>query len=77
MIELRDVTKVIKKNTVLNHINYMFQESNVYGLYGENGSGKTMLLRAIAGLIVPSEGEIIYNGKKLHKDISFPDNKGH
>lgn len=76
MIELRDVTKVIKKNTVLNHINYMFQESNVYGLYGENGSGKTMLLRAIAGLIVPSEGEIIYNGKKLHKDISFPDNTG-
>lgn len=76
MIELKDVTKVLKKNTVLNHVSYTFQESTVYGLYGENGSGKTMLLRAIAGLIVPTEGEVYYNGKRLHRDISFPDNTG-
>lgn len=76
MIELKHVTKVIKKSMVLNDVSYIFEEGKVYGLYGENGSGKTMLLRAIAGLIVPTEGKIISNGKKLHVDISFPENLG-
>ncbi len=76
MIELRHVTKVIKKNTVLDDISYSFENGRVYGLYGENGSGKTMLLRALSGLIVPTEGEILSDGKYLHKDISFPENTG-
>lgn len=76
MIEVKKVTKVIKKKTILDNVSYTFEEGRVYGLYGENGSGKTMLLRALAGLIVPTAGEIFYNGKKLHKDISFPDNTG-
>lgn len=76
MIELKYVTKIIKKNTVLDDVSYTFEKGKVYGLYGENGSGKTMLLRAISGLIVPTEGEILCDGKKLHKDISFPENTG-
>ena len=76
MIELKHVTKILKKNKVLDDISYAFEEGKVYGLYGENGSGKTMLLRAISGLIVPTEGEIICSGRKLHKDISFPENTG-
>lgn len=76
MIELNHVTKIIKKNTVLDDVSYTFEEGQVYGLYGENGSGKTMLLRAISGLIVPTMGEIICGGKKLHEDISFPENAG-
>ena len=76
MIELKHVTKMLKKNKVLDDVSYAFEEGKVYGLYGENGSGKTMLLRAISGLIIPTEGEIICNGRKLHKDISFPENTG-
>ncbi len=76
MIELRHVTKVMKKNVVLDDVSVTFHEGTVYGLYGENGSGKTMLLRAVSGLIVPTEGEILCDGKKLHKDISFPENTG-
>lgn len=76
MIEFKDVSKRLKTNLVLDHINYTFEEGKVYGLYGENGSGKTMMLRAAAGLIVPSEGDIVCDGKKLHRDISFPDNTG-
>lgn len=76
MIELKNVTKNIRNNLILDQVSYIFEEGKVYGLYGENGSGKTMLLRAIAGLIVPTEGEIICDGKRLHHDISFPENTG-
>ncbi len=76
MIELKHVTKILKKNTVLDDVTFSFENGRVYGLYGENGSGKTMLLRALAGLIVPTEGEVVSDGKRLHKDISFPENTG-
>jgi len=75
-IELKSINKKIKGKTVLDDISYRFESGKIYGLYGRNGSGKTMLLRAIAGLIHPTKGEIIVNDKYLHKDISFPPNMG-
>lgn len=76
MIVLNHVTKILKKNKVLDDVSYTFEDGMVYGLYGENGSGKTMLLRAIGGLIIPTKGEVISDGKYLHRDISFPENTG-
>lgn len=76
MIEIKKVNKILNKRLVLDNINYTFKDATVYGLCGHNGSGKTMLLRAIAGLIVPDTGEVIIDGKVLHKDISFPPNAG-
>ena len=48
MIQLQNVTKRIKENTVLDNVSYTFKSGFVYGLYGQNGSGKTMLLRNTA-----------------------------
>lgn len=76
MIKIENFTKIIKGKSILDNINYTFEEGTIYGLYGRNGSGKTMLLRAVAGLIFPSEGKIIFDGKVLHKDISFPPSVG-
>lgn len=76
MIQLNNVNKVIRKKTILKDINYKFENGMVYGLYGANGSGKTMLLRAISGLIVPTSGEVTIDGKILHKDVSFPPSIG-
>lgn len=76
MIELKNVNKTLSSRSVLDNINYNFEYGKVYGLCGTNGSGKTMLLRAIAGLIIPNSGEIVIDGKILHKDISFPPNVG-
>lgn len=76
MIEIKNMYKLLNKRLVLDNINYTFKDGTVYGLCGHNGSGKTMLLRAIAGLIIPDTGEVIIDGKKLHKDISFPPNVG-
>lgn len=76
MIKLDNITKKIKNTTVLKDISYTFTEGKIYGLYGRNGSGKTMLLRSISGLIVPTEGSIFIDDKQLHKDISFPSSLG-
>ena len=54
-IEVDHVTKRIRKNTVLQDVTAVMREGNIYGLQGVNGSGKTMLMRAIIGLIHPSE----------------------
>lgn len=62
-IELKNVSKKIKGKTVLEDINMFFETGTVYGLVGENGSGKTMLLRLMAGLIHPDSGSIIIDGK--------------
>lgn len=76
MVEIKNLNKTLSKRKVLDNINYTFEYGKVYGLCGHNGSGKTMLLRAISGLIVPDEGEVIIDGKLLHKDISFPPSVG-
>ena len=65
MIQLQNVTKRIKENTVLDNVSYTFKSGFVYGLYGQNGSGKTMLLRAISGLINLDSGSIFIDGEKL------------
>jgi len=71
-IEIKNYTKIIKGSTVLDNINTVFESGKIYGLKGKNGSGKTMLMRAISGLIRPSSGEVIIENEVLGRDISFP-----
>lgn len=74
-IKLENVSKKIKKATILDNISLTMEGGHVYGLKGKNGSGKTMLMRAICGLI-NTEGTVDINGKVLGKDISFPESIG-
>lgn len=74
-IELKNVSKKIKGGLVLDNINLYMESGKIYGLKGRNGSGKTMLMRAVSGLIKVS-GDVIIDDKKLGKDISFPDSIG-
>ncbi|MBD5096062.1 MAG: ATP-binding cassette domain-containing protein [Lachnospiraceae bacterium] len=71
-IELKNVTKVINRNVVLDDISYSFEGGSVYGLSGKNGCGKSMLMRCIAGLIYAEKGIVKINEDILGKDISFP-----
>lgn len=75
-IIVRDYTKRIKNTYILNKISLEFTGGNIYGITGQNGSGKTMLLRAISGLIHPTEGKVFINGKELFKEVDFPMNTG-
>ena len=70
------VTKVIGGNTVIDHISCEIPSGKITGLQGINGSGKTMMMRLIAGLIYPTEGQVVVDGAVVGKDISFPPSLG-
>lgn len=73
MIELRDVCKQFGTTQVLININASFDDGKIHGLIGRNGSGKTVLLKCICGLIRPSSGSIVISGKQIGKDIEMPE----
>lgn len=75
-IIVQNYTKKIKNNVVLDNVSVELQSGFVYGLKGVNGSGKTMLMRAICGLIYPTSGKVIIDDKVVGKDISFPESVG-
>ncbi|MGE6553313.1 ATP-binding cassette domain-containing protein [Bacillus mycoides] len=75
-IILQNVHKKIKNQTVLNDINLKLYKNKIYGFKGPNGSGKTMIFKAILGLIKIDSGNIAVNKQIIRKDISFPQNTG-
>ncbi|MDD3239671.1 MAG: ABC transporter ATP-binding protein [Lachnospira sp.] len=76
LIELNNYCKTIKKVEILKNITLKMESGKVYGLKGKNGSGKTMMMRAICGLILPTSGEVKIDGTIIGKDISFPPSIG-
>ena len=76
MIQLRDITKQIGNRIVLDHVTAQMSEETVTGFQGINGSGKTMLMRVIAGLVRPTSGSVSINGKRLGRDLSMPESMG-
>ena len=76
MIEVKNISKKIKGNQVLCNISCNFENGKVYGIYGRNGSGKTMLMRCILGLIFVDEGHIKIDNYLIGKDMDFPKSVG-
>ncbi len=73
-VVLMNVSKTIGHDDVLKNISATFESGKIYGIFGRNGSGKTMLFRAICGLIKITTGEIHFNDLKLHRDVSYAPN---
>lgn len=67
-----NIVKTIKKRTILDNISLELESGNIYGFVGRNGCGKTMLFRALSGLMRIDSGRITINGQVLHKDINVP-----
>lgn len=59
--------KIIKDSEVLSNINLKFEKGKIYGLIGRNGSGKTMILRLLAGIMKPTKGNVYYDGKNINE----------
>ena len=75
-IKIEHYSKVIKGVTILDDINLTLHSGVCYGFSGKNGSGKTMLMRAVCGLIRPTKGWVEIDGKRIGRDISFPESVG-
>ena len=75
-IQVVEVTKRIRKNLILDNVSLEMKSGNIYGLQGPNGSGKTMLMRLLCGLIKANKGKVLLDGKEIGKDIDFPESVG-
>ncbi|MCD7827019.1 MAG: ATP-binding cassette domain-containing protein [Clostridiales bacterium] len=75
-VKIDSVSKIIRRKKVLDSVSLEINSGKVIGFKGINGSGKTMLMRIVSGLIRPTEGKVFINEKQLHKDISFPESIG-
>lgn len=76
IIKITDYTKEFKENIPLKNINLKLAKGKIYAFIGHNGSGKSMLFKAICGFIKPTKGTVEICGKIIGKDIYFPDNVG-
>ena len=76
MIHINNLSLTIKKDAILNDINLHIKKGRITGLVGRNGCGKTMLMKCITGFVKPTEGEVIFDNKKIGVDVDFPDNVG-
>ena len=75
-LTLENVSKTLKGTKIIENVSLTLVGGRVYGLQGYNGSGKTMLMRLMAGLIRPTEGQIDIDGQVLGRDIDFPPSIG-
>ncbi len=74
-IEIENLTKELSGNVILNDISCKFEIGKIYGIIGRNGSGKSMLIKAISGLLLPDNGSVkVFNEKILNG--SLPKNLG-
>ena len=75
-IEIINLTKRFKEAVVLDNISVNFEQGKVHGLIGRNGSGKTMLMKCICGIVPYQTGTVLVNGKQIGKDVDIPPNVG-
>ena len=75
-LAVKHITKSFKKEKIFEDVNLDFSGGHIYGIVGKNGTGKSVLFKMICGFIHADEGEIEVNGKKIGKDIDFPESMG-
>lgn len=75
-ISVKNVYKKFGEDTVLTNVNIDFEEGRIHGIVGNNGSGKTVLMKCICGFLLPTSGKIFVNYKQVGKDMDFPDDIG-
>lgn len=72
-VEIEGVTKRFGEDLVLKEVNLVMESGKVYGIVGNNGSGKTVLMKCICGFLPPSSGRIRVFGKRIGVDRDFPE----
>jgi ABC-2 type transport system ATP-binding protein len=75
-ISVQDVSKTFGDTEVLHKVSRDFEAGKIHGIVGNNGSGKTVLMKCICGFLLPTSGRILVNGKQVGRDMDFPDDTG-
>ena len=75
-ISVQDVHKSFGGEEILKGISRDFEAGKIHGIVGNNGSGKTVLMKCICGFLVPSSGRILVRGKQVGKDMDYPESMG-
>ena len=75
-IQLTNISKTFGKQTVLQPLTMGFEEGMIHGIIGRNGSGKTVLMKMILGILQPTTGTVIVGDKRIGKDVDFPESAG-
>lgn len=75
-ISVRNVCKDFGQVRVLKSVSRDFEARKIHGIVGNNGSGKTVLMKCICGFLLPTEGMVLVNGKRVGKDVDFPSDLG-
>ena len=76
MISVEHVSLTIGTAQILRDVSARFEEGQIHGIVGRNGSGKTMLMKCICGFIRPDSGKILVDGKQVGRDVDFPPDLG-
>jgi ABC-2 type transport system ATP-binding protein len=76
MIRVDRISKSFGEEQVLKEVSLQLENGKVYGIIGNNGSGKTVLFKCICGFMKPDQGEITVEGKRIGIDTDFPENIG-
>ena len=65
MIQINSIYKSFEERTVLNDISFTFENGKTNLIIGQSGSGKTVLMKCLVGLLTPEKGEVLYDGRNL------------
>lgn len=76
MIEVQNVNKSFGEEHVLKDVSHNFETGKIHGIVGNNGSGKTVLMKCICGFLKPDSGTIFVNHKQVGRDTDFPEDIG-
>lgn len=76
LIRLSNLTKSFGEELVLKGITHNFEKGKIHGIMGFNGSGKTVMFKCICGFLKSDGGSVIVDGKRIGKDVDFPDSIG-
>ena len=75
-VEVQHIYKSFGKEQVLNDVSLSIPPGSIYGVVGNNGSGKTVLMKCICGFMKCDKGKVLVNGRQVGKEVDFPDRLG-
>lgn len=76
VIEVKNVSKSFGEEQILKNVTHSFEKGKIHGIVGNNGSGKTVLMKCICGFLKPDSGSVCVNGIEVGKDRDFPEDMG-